>query len=168
MGKSVYDIGVLLDALVPDPTSYLDDLGKDTAELKIATLNQREHPLTPEEHDLYHAAIAALGENLQRDPVRVDVLQEMIESEAIETLWAAYSQGVWAEYLAHVDGGDIKTLAQLVDWHDSHPVSPVTLDTARYGGARLKLTRMPGRIVPPETSRSRIPEARSEVSRRPE
>jgi len=123
MGKSVSDLAALLDSMSTGETSYLRDLtlGSMLDVVKVGVVTQREHPISEEAAGLFQSALQALGHRVQSVEVGIPSLQEVIDSEAIETLWAAHSGSAWEVYLQGVSGS-IKSLADLVKWHKDHPV----------------------------------------------
>lgn len=84
--------------------------------------------MSEEATDLFRAALEALEPLVWCVPVDVPSLKDVIESEAIETLWAGHSGPAWSRYLKGVRGS-IKSLADLVKWHSDHPVSTVCTHT---------------------------------------
>lgn len=120
MGKSVSDVASLLDVLTSMPTTFLQDMGTGPCP-RIGLLTQRASIATSEEDELFEKAIDALGHNVDRSLVHIPSLGQIMDAETFETMWSGHSKEAWRKYLGLTDGS-IRTLAQLVAWHDSHPV----------------------------------------------
>lgn len=121
MGRSVDDIAALLDVISSGPSQYLAKSNMDTGTITLGDISQREEPMSQEATSLFKEALDALGSKVRVVPVHIPSLELVSDSEAIEILWAAHSGSSWSNYLEGVDGA-IKSLADLIEWHQSHPV----------------------------------------------
>lgn len=131
MGKTAFDIAALLDVLVDEPTSFVNDLLQDntsatkTKPLAIGISDITKFPTIDSEGiDLFNQAAGMLGDTVVKETgIQIDGLLEIDQDEerAVCQLYKIHQRDDWARYLEGCEG-EIKTLGDLVDWHDAHPV----------------------------------------------
>ena len=128
-GKSVKDVAYLLDVLLPG-RSFLDTLHQSdesgSGPVKIGVSNERFEEITPEDQDMFSHAQRLLGHMVVEEDVRVELHKEVKESGGGFVAGVTLQSGLAPALEAYLDDteGPMRTLQDIVNWHDQHPVCP--------------------------------------------
>lgn len=122
MGKSAFDIAVLLDVLAPKPTSYLHPLSSSPASIALGVGDISIFQIDDDERQLFQEASDLLRGLVKATNVYVEGHRESVELRCTTDVYIATQRDSWKEYLDECEG-DIHSLGDLVAWHDSHPAS---------------------------------------------
>lgn len=126
MGKTAFDIAALLDVLYDGPFSLVDEMGggmEKALRIGISDITTFKD-IDDEGVNLYYQAAAALGQDVvKQSGVLIDGHREITEEPnlAVELMYRIHQRADWETYLGKCEG-NIRTLEQLVAWHDAHPV----------------------------------------------
>ena len=121
MGKSTFDIAVLLDVLAPKPTSYLHPLLPSPASIALGVGDISISQIDEEEQQLFQEVCDLLRGLVKATKVSVEGHKEVFERQYTADVYKATQRDSWTEYLDGCEG-NIHSLADLTTWHDSHPV----------------------------------------------
>lgn len=132
MAKSAFDVAALLDVLCEGQTAFVRDLENYGKPLRIGVSDATPFPmLDAEGQDLFRQAASELGDVVKHAGIYVDGHLELFQEEdqCPMNLFRVNQRSDWDQYLAECSG-EIRSLRDLIAWHDAHPVSPSSVLTS--------------------------------------
>lgn len=121
MGKSAFDVAALLDIIAPGPTSYLQSMSKSPTDIAVGAGDDTMFTIDDEERIMYREAVKLLQNFIKCDDIYIEGHNEMAEQDYGSATYKATQRAEWKEYLEGCEG-DLRTLSDVVDWHEAHPV----------------------------------------------
>lgn len=117
-------MAALLDILAPTWTSLIQDLQSSRSAVAIGVADVTHFPrVGAEEAELFQAAGDMLGTSVRRSGVYVEGHLELSGDPALfDAICHSRQKEAWKRYL-NTCGGDIRSLADLVAWQETHRVS---------------------------------------------
>lgn len=116
-------MAALLDVMATEPSSLLEYLKSDVQPTIAVAGYDRFPPMDPEEVHLFHEAARLLGGVTKHRDSYIEGHLELDQDQAlaIGQAYKVHQVEAWNRYLANCDGR-IRSLADLVAWHQANPV----------------------------------------------